>query len=497
MSLSISVVFCALIAVATCQSATSFPPGFQFGTGTSSYQVEGGWNASDKGEHIWDRMTHDHPDRISDGSNGDVACDSYHQWQRDVEMAAELGLDFYRFSISWSRVLPTGFANYVSEDGKNYYNKLIDGLLEKGIEPMITIYHWELPMSIQDLGGWANPLIVDWFGDYARVLYSLYGDRVKTWLTINEATVVCDFGYGMPAMAPDVTDPIIGKYLCSKHIVLAHAKAWRIYDEEFKGIYNGRVSLANHMLWLEARKPEDEEVAELARQLSFGLYAHPIFTKEGGYPPAIEKLFAEVSLAEGYPTSRLPPYTKEEIEFARGTYDYLGMNQYTSRAVRRAQPGEDLGSFPLKGSPELNIILEMHPDATATGSAILPSHPESLRRSLVWIKQQYGDQEVIITENGHGSNNVDLDDDSNRINYYKRYLEQLLLAIHEDGVKVTGYSAWSMMDNFEWTDGYQTMFGLYHVNFSDPERTRTPRQSARYYASVIKARSLDVPDTYE
>ncbi|CAG9792884.1 unnamed protein product [Diatraea saccharalis] len=237
---------------------------------------------------------------------------------------------------------------------------------------MVTMYHWELPQRLQDLGGWANPLIVDWFGDYSRVLFSLYGDRVKTWITINEAMSVCDIGYSDQNFAPGIEDFTIGRYLCSKNIVVAHARAYRIYDEEFRAKYNGRVSLANHFMWFEPQTSEDEDVAELAIQLAWGRYSHPIFSKEGGYPQAIEEIFANYSAAEGYTTSRLPAFTKEEIEYTRGTFDFICMNHYTSRMVRRAVPGEAIGHFPLDGSEELNLIIEMHPDSKPTGYPLLP-----------------------------------------------------------------------------------------------------------------------------
>ncbi|XP_048484019.1 cytosolic beta-glucosidase-like [Plutella xylostella] len=215
----------------------AFPPGFKWGAATAAYQVEGAWNVSDKTPSIWDTFTHKYPERIEDGSSGDVACDSYRLWERDIEMAKELGLDYYRFSISWPRLVPNGFADQVSEDGKNYYNKLIDGLLANGIEPVVTLYHWDLPQRLQDYGGWLNPLISDWFADYARVAFSLFGDRVTTWLTINEALVVCTYGYGMGVLAPGISENDYGKYVCIKNIVMAHGKAYRVYEKEFKAKY--------------------------------------------------------------------------------------------------------------------------------------------------------------------------------------------------------------------------------------------------------------------
>ncbi|KPJ08092.1 Myrosinase 1 [Papilio machaon] len=416
-------IYYSALASVVCGELRKFPPGFKWGAATSSYQIEGAWNVSDKGENIWDRFIHNNPDVIIDSSNGDIACDSYHNWQEDVRIAAELGLDFYRFSISWPRLLPLGTSEKISEVGKDYYNNLINGLLEKGIQPVVTLYHWDLPQRLQDLGGWANPYIVDWFADYARIAYKLFGDRVKTWVTINEPIVVCDVAYNTGSFAPGVKDPEFASYLCNKNILLAHAKAWRIYDEEFKPKYHGKAGITNQLFWIEGASSEYEELAELVRQYMAGMYSHAIYTKEGGWPPQIEKLIAEKSKKEGHPRSRLPPFTKEEIELIKGTYDFYGFNYYTSRQVRKSRTGDVIRYWPL-------------------GSG------------AIW------------------------------------------LAINEDGVNVTGYTAWSLMDNFEWTDGYITKFGLYEVDFTDPKRPRTPRTSAKYYKDVIRSHSHEVYHKY-
>ncbi|XP_037303008.1 myrosinase 1-like isoform X2 [Manduca sexta] len=479
--------FVILVGAVACFQDLDFPPGFQFGAASSSYQTEGAWNTSDKSESIWDRFVHEKPHLIGDGSTGDIACDSYHLWRRDIEMVSELGLHFYRFSISWTRLVPNGFATHISEDGRTYYDNLINGLLESGVEPMVTLYHWELPQKLQDLGGWTNPLIVDWFGDYARVVYSLFGDRVKTFLTINEPLVMCDLPYNTGTLAPGIVD-VVATYMCNKNVLLAHAKAWRIYDEEFRPKYHGEVSITNQLLWFEAATPEDEELAEHAREWMAGRYSHAIFSAEGGWPPVVEKAMAEDSKKKGYPRSTLPAFTKEEIEFVRGTFDFYAVNHYSSRLVRKAKEGEELHPYPLGDIPELAAKLEPHPHWRPTATAIFWLYPEGLHHQLVWLKKRYGDIRFVITENGvatpAGRNDMD------RIEYYTEYLKQVLLAIKE-GVNVTGYTAWCLMDNFEWSDGYKTKMGLYEVDFSSPERTRTQKASARFYKNLIQKHSLN------
>ncbi|KOB66019.1 Uncharacterized protein OBRU01_21782, partial [Operophtera brumata] len=287
-----------------------------------------------------------------------------------------------------------GFPNYISKEGTRYYSELIDALLEKGIEPVVTLYHWELPQRLQDLGGWTNPLVSDWFANYARIVFSLYGDRVKTWITINEPLVKCDLAYQTGILAPGIISPEVGSLLCSKHVLVAHAKAWRVYDEEFRAKYHGLLILYYY---------------------SYYLYFSCKAPAEGGWPPAVEKVIAAYSKKLGYPRSNLPSLSKEETEL-------LKVGSYAKRRKK---------------------------------------HPEGFRKQLTWIKKEYGD---------------------------------VLLAIKEDGVNVTAFTAWSLMDSFEWMHGYTIKFGLYEVDFRSPDRTRTPRASAFYYSSVIKSNSLNVPE---
>ncbi|XP_041968018.1 cytosolic beta-glucosidase-like [Aricia agestis] len=467
-----------------------FPPWFRFGAATSAHQIEGAWNISGKTPSMWDTFVH--ASRTING-DGDVACDSYHLWRQDVQVARDLGLDYYRFSLSWTRLLPSGYPDAVNPAGVRYYSELIDALLAHGIQPAVTLYHWDLPQSLIDLGGWTNPLIVEWFADYARVAFALFGARVRTWLTLNEPMIFCELSYAAGVHAPAVRSPGRGDYLCARHAMLAHARAWRIYDEEFRHLYNGRVSLTNQIIWIQAEDPADEELAEMARQADAGIYSHPIFSAAGGWPPALEKHLEAARNRTGYPPTVLPKFTKQEIKFIRGTFDFYGVNYYTSRYVERAGAGEAVGARPIDGVPELRAHLRHRPDWFADHPWFY-IYPPGLRKLLNWIKAQYGDLEIQIFENGLMQRDKGLHDPL-RVHAYKDHLEQVLLAM-EDGVNVTAYTAWTMLDNFEWTDGYDYSFGLYHVDFSDPLRRRTPRSSARYFAHVIRNRTLDIPEDY-
>ncbi|CAH4023452.1 unnamed protein product [Pieris brassicae] len=364
------IVFSALIAVV--RGERRFPDAFKFGAATASYQVEGAWNVSDKSASIWDTFSHNNPSAIVDQSNGDVACDSYHKWREDLNLASELGLDFY--------------------------------------------------------------------------------------------------------------SPGFGNYLCNKNVLLAHAK-------EYKPKYGGKVSLTNQVIWAQAHSEENEDLAELVLQMNAGLYSHAIYSKEGGWPPSVEKYIAEKSAREGYTRSRLPPFTDEEIDLIKGTFDFYALNYYTGRLVRSPKEGETVGEWPLYGCREINALMEPAPEWPPTSSDWFFEYPEGLRRLLSWLKQNYGDMEYRIMENGYASDKRDLND-VDRVNYYKTHLEQVYFAITEDNVNVTYYTAWTLLDNFEWVDGYVSKFGLIDVDFTKPDRPRTPRSSAYYYANVISTRSL-------
>lgn len=356
-------------------------------------------------------------------------------------MATELGLDHYRFSISWPRLLPSGYPNYISEDGRNYYNNLIEGLLKNNIEPVVTIYHYELPQVFQDLGGWTNPLIVDWFADYASVVYSLFADRVKIWLTVNEPLIICDVSY------------------------------------------IGMVSLTQLFFWFEPETEADTELAELTNEYCEGRFAYPIYSKEGGWPPSLKNILDENSYNKGFNNTRVLQFTPEEIEFVKGTYDFYALNHYTSFVVKAIEPNEAAGEWPFSGSSELGVNFGPHP--TWEVSAGFGIYPPGLRRQLNWLKNRYGDIQFMITETGYASYPFHGLNDDGRINFIKDYLNEVLLAIYEDKINVTGYTVWSLMDSYEWASGYTAKYGLYQVDFESPNKTRTPRKSAKYYADPM------------
>ncbi|XP_049836770.1 myrosinase 1-like [Schistocerca gregaria] len=471
--MTLLITFTAVLAVVSAQTASNrFPDDFMFGAATSAYQIEGGWNEDGKGESIQDHLFHNRPLVVVE-QNGDVACDSYHKYKEDVQMLKALNADVYRFSISWPRVLPNGDLDVINQAGIDYYNNLINELLANGIQPLVTMYHWDLPQALQYIGGWPNELLADYFVEYARILFENFGDRVKWWITFNEPNQFVH-GYVVPWTAPGLRAPGIGDYLATHTVIKAHARVWHLYDEQYRATQNGSVGITLNMDWPEpeTNSTEDAEAAERARQFVMGMFGHPIYSQDGDYPAVVRQRVDANSKAEGRPRSRLPTFTQEEIEYIRGTADFFGMNHYNTTFVT---PG-----------------LTGHNPSKKRDTAVISSAPEhhawGLRNQLNWVANQYPGYPIIITENGYL--NLGGRNDTDRIEYYTEYLGAVLEAIYTDGVPVIGYTAWSLMDTLEWNNGFTVTFGLYEVDTSSPNRTRTPKESVGFMAEVFRTKQL-------
>ncbi|XP_050684815.1 myrosinase 1-like isoform X2 [Leptidea sinapis] len=477
-----------------------FPSDFLFGAATSSYQIEGAWNEGGKGWSMWDHLVRTAPEHIADNTTGDVASNSYYFYKRDVQILKELGVNIYRFSISWPRILPYGRPDYVNREGVDYYNNLINELLANDITPFVTMYHWELPQNLNERGGWLtrdtdDENIIDWFGDYARVLYREFGDRVKHWLTINEPYIHCNHGYGYANHAPRRSSPGEGYYECGRNILLAHARAYHIYKEEFS--QGGQVGIVLSCDWA---MPSTDSEADAQAVLDyfdfhFGIYMDPIFSPQGNQPQSLIDRIANMSAAQGYSESRLRPFTEEQIDYMRGTSDFLALNHYTSYIVYKNESVNGMYVVP-SHNDDAQIGMYRDPSWLQSISPWLYGYPAGLHNLLVYIKNKYNSPTIYITENGFSSNPGLIDND--RVTYYRGYLNAVLDAL-DDGVDVRGYCAWSLMDNFEWAAGFTVRFGLYQVDMNDPERPRTPRKSA-LYKEIIRSRVIDPeynPDPYE
>ncbi|CAK1544189.1 unnamed protein product [Leptosia nina] len=476
-----------IITVASTNRAVSggnvrtFPKDFLFGAATAAYQIEGAWNEDGKSESIWDRISHTIPCIVKNCDTGDIAANSYHNYKRDVEMIRELGLDFYRFSIAWTRILPTSFPDKINQAGVNYYNNLINELLKYNITPMVTVYHFDLPRRLEDLGGWTNPNIADWFSDYARVIFELFGDRVKTWFTINEPREICIQGYGLQVAGTS-------EYICSKNMLLAHAKAYHIYNKEYRPKQGGTIGIVLNAFWHEPETEKDIEAAEDMRQFDLGQYAHPIFSETGGWPQVMKERIAAKSAEQGFFRSRLPDLSPQEVELIRGTSDFFGINHYTTTLVYRNDSVQGYHNSP-SYYDDVGIISYQPETWESTRASWLKVVPWGFYKLLNKIRDDYGNPAVYVTENGCSSELGLLDDQ--RVSLYKNYLSAMLDSIAK-GSNIRAYTAWSLMDNFEWHMGYHDNFGIYEVDFESPERTRTPRKSAYLYREIVKSRRLNM-----
>ncbi|KAG5673649.1 hypothetical protein PVAND_003677 [Polypedilum vanderplanki] len=359
-----------------------FSTDFSFGAASSSYQIEGAYDVDGKTLNIWDTLTHNMPEKVYNGDTGDVSADSYHKYKDDVKAIKDIGFNFYRFSISWSRILPDGAKT--NQAGIDYYNNLINELIANGIEPMVTMYHWDLPQYIQDIGGWTNEVILDYFDHYADVLYDNFGDRVKKWITLNEPYIFCHDGYGTGRHAPAIESKGDGEYLCGHHALLAHVRAYHNYKNKYQATQRGEVGICLYSANFYPSENVHLTLAETALQHMLGWFANPIFSQNGNYPQVMIDNIKRNSENEGRPWSRLPEFTSEQIASLKGSSDFLALNYYTSRLV---QPKENY-SEEYGWEDDAGIDQSIDPSWPKAKSDFLYSVPEGLHDLLVWIKNK-------------------------------------------------------------------------------------------------------------
>ncbi|XP_049837992.1 myrosinase 1-like [Schistocerca gregaria] len=319
---------------------------------SNSYLLTDSVSRWGKGESIWNNLLHRNPNYSVDCSNGDVAADSYDKYRRDVAMLKELGVDVYRFSVSWPRILPTGDPTEINHKGVAHYDALINLLLENGITPMVMMYHWDLPQRLQDLGGWANPIVASYFEEYASVLFTKFGDRVKWWVTIKEPEHIAA-GYEpalsvyVPSVAPGLSGhPGVGSYLTAHTMLLAHGRAYRLYNTTFRHCQHGRLGLALSAVHIQPASDAPEDVAAARRLFQFqvGWFAQPVYSTEGDYPPVMHERMDCRSRMEGRWWSRLPSFNEHECRMLTGSAEFIGINEYTSALGRSNESAGDAGA---------------------------------------------------------------------------------------------------------------------------------------------------------
>ena len=450
------------------QASIEFPPSFVWGAATSAYQVAGSPLADGAGPSIWQRFAHT-PGLVRDDDNGDIACDQYRCYEEDVALMKRLGLNAYRFSIAWGRVLPEGRGR-VNERGLAYYDRLVDTLLAHGVSPAVTLFHWDLPAALDDRGGWLNPDIADWFADYAAVVFRKLDDRVDMWATLNEPWVVTDGGYLHGALAPGHRNRFEAP-IATHNLLRAHGRGVQAY----RALGKHRIGIVVNLEPKYPASDSDEDRAATARAHAYmnRQYLDPVFL--GRYPRALEEIFGNA----------WPRWPSDDLALIRQPIDFVGINYYT-RNVTRYDPQV----WPLRAAP----VRQKRATYTETGWEV---YPRALTDTLLWVSRRYGSPAIYVTENGAAffdPPTVDGDRlaDPLRVDYYRSHLRAVRDALRV-GADVRGYFAWSLLDNFEWSHGYSKRFGIVHVDFES--QRRTPKDSARFYSRVIetRGRALDEP----
>jgi beta-glucosidase len=448
-----------------------FPDGFAWGVGTSSYQIEGGVHEDGRGESIWDRFSHT-PGNVANDDTGDVTADHYHRWREDVGLIGELGVGAYRFSIAWPRLRPDGRSHW-NPAGVAFYDRLIDALLERGIAPCPTLYHWDLPQALEDEGGWLNRSTVERFAEYASRCFEAYGDRVRTWFTVNEPWVAATLGYRLGIHAPGFRD-LRKSVVAAHHLLLAHGAgvdAFRASGRE------GRIGIVLSLAptYPFSNDPTDLEAARGSDGYTNRWFLDPVL--RGRYPDDLRDLYERL-------TGSLDDVVLAGDEQRIGTpSDLLGVNYYTRRVVSAGLSDDGL---PWRVMPAAADVPK-----TDTGWEMTP---HALTDLLVRIRADHGPIPILITENGSVFLDAPRPDgrtpDTGRIAFIRAHLAAVHAAI-DQGVPVEGYFYWSLLDNYEWAEGFRSRFGLVHVDY--PSGRRLIKESGRAYAAIVAANAV-VPE---
>ncbi|KAK3296204.1 glycoside hydrolase superfamily [Chaetomium fimeti] len=462
----------------------SLPKDFQWGFATASYQIEGSIHEDGRGPSIWDTFCNI-PGKIADGSSGVTACDSYKRTKEDIDLLKTIGARAYRFSIAWSRIIPIGGRNDpINQKGIDHYVKFVDDLIEAGIEPFITLLHWDIPDGIDKrYGGFLNKeeFTAD-FEHYARVLFKAI-PKCKHWITFNEPWCSSILGYNSGYFAPGRTsnraksavgDSSREPWIVGHNLLVAHGKAVKVYREEFKPTQGGEIGITlngDATLPWDPEDPADVEACDRKIEFAISWFADPIYF--GHYPESMRKQLGD----------RLPEWTPEDIALVKGSNDFYGMNHYTANYIKHKKgvaPEDDfLGNLE-------TLFYNKNGDCIGpeTQSFWLRPHAQGFRDLLNWLSKRYGYPKIYVTENGtslKGENDMSLEqivEDDFRVKYFDDYVRAMALASSEDGVNVMGYMAWSLMDNFEWAEGYETRFGVTYVDYVNDQK-RHPKKSAK------------------
>ncbi|KAJ8640566.1 hypothetical protein MRB53_017260 [Persea americana] len=471
-------------------SRDSFPKGFIWGVAASAYQVEGMTDKEGRKPCIWDKFITDKPDRIANYATANVTVDEYHRYKADIDMIEELNFDSYRFSISWSRIFPDGEGR-VNWLGVDYYNRLIDYMLAKGITPYANLYHYDLPQALADkYNGWLSKSTVKAYVAYADFCFKMFGDRVKFWFTFNEPRVAAALGYDNGIHAPGRCSKEYGNctegnsgtepYIVAHHFLLSHAGAVQRYRQKYQKDQHGKIGILLDFVWYEplTNSVDDELAAKRARDFHIGWFLHPI--TYGRYPDLVRFLVGD----------RLPKFSKREEKMVKGSIDLVGINHYTSYYIYDSHESSkrEVPGYQADWSVGFAYDRDGVPIGPRAYSDWLYIVPWGMYKVVTYVKENYGNPIILLSENGMDDpGNVTLPaglHDTKRLNYYKGYLTELSKAI-KDGANVIGYHAWSILDNFEWLLGYSSRFGIVYVDRKNHLK-RYPKMSARWFQKLLE-----------
>ncbi|RYG19237.1 beta-glucosidase [bacterium] len=436
-----------------------FPEGFAWGAATASYQIEGAVNEHGRGDSVWDAFCR-MPGKVANGASGEVACDHYHRYADDARLMKEIGLPHYRLSVAWPRILPNG-TGLINENGLDFYDRLVDSLIENGVSPAITLFHWDYPSALQEQGGWSHPDARKWFGDYAEIVFKRLGDRCKRWITLNEPWCFAYLGHGIGIHAPGEVSET-RPYEVGHGLLLGHGEA----VARFRALgLDGEIGLTtNHTFGLPYSDSEEDQKALWQNdQWTAGWFLDPVY--KGDYNDYMKSRYA------------VPEFTEEERRLVTQPTDFMGLNFYDAGKIRWKEGAQnDAETVPLR----LDNTTQMGWNRV----------PETLTYCLTESQKRYSPPKIYITENGcaydYPVENGRVHD-TQRVEFYRTYLEGVLDAI-DQGANVQGYFAWSLMDNFEWAEGYRPRFGIVHVDYETQERT--PKDSAFFLRDTIKANAV-------
>jgi beta-glucosidase len=451
------------------ENLSALPADFLFGTATAAYQIEGGYNEGGRGMSIWDTYART-PGKTRNGDSGDIANDHFHRWESDLDLMKSLGIPAYRLNFSWVRLQPTG-EGPLNPQGVEFYRNLIAGLHSRGIRPFVTVYHWDLPQTLQDAGGWPNRRTAELFGEYSRLVAQTFGDIVEDWITINEAWCVAFLGYEMGQHAPGLTDPKLG-IAAAHHVLLAHGLALQAFREVNPALRVGITNIVNHVV------PKTDSAADQAAADVFDVRANRVFLEplyRGAYDEGCFGQFEQHGLNRVASADSL--VKPGDLELIGAETDFVGVNHYHTilASADVSQPG--------------GLGMEMaEPNHQSNWG--WPNTPWGLKAVLERVALDYSNKQIYVTENGITLADYSTPEgkvnDFDRIDYLNGYIDAVAQAI-AGGTNVAGYFAWSFMDNYEWAEGYSKRFGIVYVDYAS--QIRIPKASAYWYQNLIQLHS--------